>query len=426
MPLSRKYTKSNISGANNSLRCCGPEAQLKEEAVITMPVTGSLTTKKEVYYAVLNLHTLEGKRKQKWVEIGRVNAMSSKDAQKRLVEICIEYDNRGVPYMDSTTAEYFRWCLEKVKDEVRPNTYRGYYGDMTNHIIPYFEHSGIKLQDLKAYQLEDFYTEELKKGRLGDSGKELSPTTVKHFHQAIGKALQDAMKRGLIYVNPSRLAKSPRQDRFKASFLNPSQLDKLVRIFKGSQIEVPVSLIATYGFRRSEALGLKWRSIDFESKTITICETLQQNTGGDYVGKTKTESSYRTLPMTLYIEKLLKNEKKHQLKNKSFLGSGYTDSDYVCVFSNGDVIHPNYLTVHFQRILEERGGDLPHVRLHDLRHSTASNLLAAGYSVVQVQEWMGHSSAATTLNFYAHVDAASKKNIAKGLDDMLDFGKPRK
>lgn len=67
--------------------------------------------------------------------------------------------------------------------------------------------------------------------------------------------------------------------------------------------------------------------------------------------------------------------------------------------------------------------DLPQVRFHDLRHSTASNLLAHGFSIAQVAEWLGHSTASTTLNFYSHVDKTSKMEIGNALDKLIDVKK---
>ena len=73
-----------------------------------------------------------------------------------------------------------------------------------------------------------------------------------------------------------------------------------------------------------------------------------------------------------------------------------------------DVLLADYLTDWLER-----------VRLHDLRHSTASNLLAHGFSVVEVLHWLGHSQASTTLNFYSHIDATSKTNIRDALESLL-------
>lgn len=73
---------------------------------------------------------------------------------------------------------------------------------MTNHIIPYFEQRKILLQDLKPYHLEDYYKSKLQTNSKLSSGEALSPTTIKHHHQNISKALSDALRRGIIYYNP--------------------------------------------------------------------------------------------------------------------------------------------------------------------------------------------------------------------------------
>ena len=114
---------------------------------------------------------------------------------------------------------------------------------------------------------------------------------------------------------------------------------------------------------------------------------------------------------------LLKNQIALQSQRRELLGNYYIENDYVCTMPDGEVISPNYLTRIFHSIVEH--STLPHIRFHDLRHSAASNLLNAGFSVVQVQEWLGHSSAETTLRYYGHVDKSSKKAIADALN-ILD------
>ena len=94
-----------------------------------------------------------------------------------------------------------------------------------------------------------------------------------------------------------------------------------------------------------------------------------------------------------------------------------SDSDYVCTWADGSVISPSYLFQTFHNVISK--SSLPSVRLHDLRHSAASNLLNMGFSIVQVQQWLGHGSASTTLNFYAHVDKNSKVVMAEAMEKAL-------
>lgn len=140
-------------------------------------------------------------------------------------------------------------------------------------------------------------------------------------------------------------------------------------------------------------------------------------TGGNYTDTPKTESSYRTLPMTNEVYNALVKTKSLQEERKQLMGNYYAQNDYVCTWQNGNVISPNYLTRTFKSIISK--SNLPNIRLHDLRHSAASNLLDIGFSVVQVADWLGHSSSATTLNFYAHAEKRSKMDIANALESAF-------
>lgn len=98
--------------------------------------------------------------------------------------------------------------VSEIKDQVRPNIYRNYKGNMENHIIPYFKTLNVELQELKPFQLSDYY-----KSKVGT----ISVTTIKHHHQNISKALSDAVEKGLISVNLATAAKTPKAtEKFKA------------------------------------------------------------------------------------------------------------------------------------------------------------------------------------------------------------------
>jgi integrase len=73
------------------------------------------------------------------------------------------------------------------------------------------------------------------------------------------------------------------------------------------------------------------------------------------------------------------------------------------------------LTHEFQR-LRDRLRDLPRVRLHDLRHSHAPQMLAAGVHAKIVQERLGHSTITTTLDRYSHVTPSMQEEAAMQID----------
>ena len=145
-----------------------------------------------------------------------------------------------------------------------------------------------------------------------------------------------------------------------------------------------------------------------------------QGDGENYIKDcTKNDSSYRTLPLTADMREMLLELKAKRSDNQKLFGASYVDNMHVFTFPDGSPISPNYLTRTFHNTVEN--SNLPKVRLHDLRHSVATNLLAKGMSLVDTQLWLGHSQPSTTLNFYAHADSSSKKNIQLLLDEELHF-----
>lgn len=375
-------------------------------------MTASVQKKGNYYHIYLRYKDITGKWRSTSISTGlTVSGNNKRKAEQKRLEVLQEWQSKKSIGSNMLVSDFFEQWLEEIKTTVQPNTYRGYEGNMMNHIIPYFFDKRLTLQDLKVKHLEEYYRKMIENG--------LSAQTVKHHHQNISNALKSALKKELISNNPAQIAKTPKVEKFKGDFLTAEQVSKLIQKLDTSPIRIPALLGAYYGLRRSEIIGLSWKYVDFENRRITIAQTVLQHAGGDYVHSgTKNDSSYRTLPMSDFIYDTLLQHKAWQDNNKRALKNKYIDSDFVCTFYNGKLISPNYLTKNFGAIIKE--SNLPQIRLHDLRHSVASNLLINGFSIVEVQEWLGHSSASTTLNFYSHIDSdKSKTAISESLDNMI-------
>jgi integrase len=261
--------------------------------------------------------------------------------------------------------------------------------------------------------IQDYY-------QYGLNVEKVSANTVIHRHANIRKALQYALKTGLISFNPADRVERPRKGKYTAMTYNDKELDTLFLVVKDKRIELAVILGAFYGLRRSEVVGLKWDAVDFERKTITIRHTVTEvslNGKETIIAKdrTKTKSSYRTLPLVAPFEELLHKLKADQELNRNVCGKAYCQDylDYIYVNELGERVKPNFITQNFEITLKNHS--LKKIRFHDLRHSCASLLYANGVSLKEIQEWLGHSDISTTSNIYTHLDYSSKVSSANAI-----------
>lgn len=106
-----------------------------------------------------------------------------------------------------------------------------------------------------------------------------------------------------------------------------------------------------------------------------------------------------------------------QGKHKLVFGSAYHQSDYVFTWPNGNPFSPDYVSQHFSDLLKKHG--FPHIRFHELRHSCASLLLSRGFTLKDVQEWLGHADIKMTANIYGKLDVTRKKEIGENICNQI-------
>ena len=385
-------------------------------------VAGHLQEKNDFYYIVLSYKDAAGKRKTKWEATGLSVKRNKKKAEALLLERRRNFMVSTAPAEirlddDILFSDFMLKWLEVTKSTVQITTYASYQGMVERVIVPYFRKRNIKLVDLKATDLQDFYTKQLER---------VKANSVIHYHANIHKALKYAVKIDLIPTNPADKVERPKKNEFKGSYYSADEIHALTEIAEGTKLEIPVLLASFYGLRRSEVLGLKWDAIDFDQNTITIRHTV---TSCDLDGKrvlvasdtTKTKSSMRTLPLVPFMRERLLTLKEEQQENRRLCGRSYIKDylEYVCVNEIGDLIKPHYVTESFPKLLKAKG--MRQIRYHDLRHSCASLLLANGVPMKQIQEWLGHSDFGAAANIYAHLDYSSKLTSADAMLNGLGF-----
>lgn len=381
-------------------------------------VAGHLREQNGYFQMVLSFKDEAGKRKTKSISTGLPIKGNKRRAEAMLMEMRKNFEN-GIVTKDIAQkgdilfADFLLDWLEMMRNSLEVTTYASYAKAIKKRIAPYYSERQIKLKDLTPKDIQDYY-------QYGLNVEKVSANTVIHRHANIRKALQYALRTGLIDYNPADRVERPRKEKYHAAIYNDQELDTLFKIVKGKKIELAIILGAFYGLRRSEVVGLKWDAIDFERKTLTIKHTVTEVTLDGKVlvvdkERTKTKASHRTLPLVAPFEELLYRMKADQERNRKLCGGVYCTKylDFIYVDELGERIKPNYITQHFSIVIKNNG--LKKIRFHDLRHSCASLLYANGVSLKEIQEWLGHSDISTTSNIYTHLDYSTKISSANAI-----------
>ena len=375
-------------------------------------MTGSLTIKNGKYYAVLNIYE-DGKRKKKWINSGLPEKGNKRKAEAFLREKIAEYERmEGIVQTDILFADYVRHWLTHISRKVDEVTMQGYQTLADSHILPYFDQKKIPLRSLDHTMIQRYMDEKHECGRLDGKGG-LSPRSLRLHKNIISQTLDLAVQTKLIPANPCQFVELPQNVRYESTFYTAAQLQDLFTALQGDELLPLVKITALYGLRRSELLGLQWDSIDFERKTMTIRHTVSKVTEVVAKDKTKNASSRRTFPLTVKAEAIFRQARELEQQNRAAFGREYQENAYVFKWADGHPYSPDYISHRFNRLLKKHG--LPHIRFHELRHSCASLLIDMGFTLKDVQEWLGHSDIKMTANIYAHLDTARKTNMADSI-----------
>lgn len=380
-------------------------------------MSGSLQIKNGKYYIVLSIYENNGKRKQKWIPTGLDEKGNKKAATKMLRDTIKEFEEKSVSlsgYMKFT--EYMNEWLNIVKPTVELITWESYSSYIKSHIKPYFDCLNLSLNEVKPQHIQKYINEKHNNGKLNGKGG-LSASSIKKHICVIHSIFQEALKNNMIAYNPADRVSLPKQDKYVGNFYSVAEANKLLKAVKGTPIEAAIKLTLYYGLRRSEILGLKWSSIDFYNNNLVIENTIVRQQTVVEKKKTKNKSSHRTLPLFPEMKEFLIKLKREQTKQKLLCGASYIKNDYVCKWADGKPFETNYITSKLHKI--QKANNLRQVRLHDLRHSTASLLLSFGISLKEIQEWLGHHDISTTADIYGHLDYEAKKKIADKIGKII-------
>ncbi len=286
------------------------------------------------------------------------------------------------------------------KGGLRASTVRSYRMHLDLYLIPHLGH--LKLSALRTVDVERMYAAIAR----GNAGRErpVGPATMRRIHSTLMSALNTATKRRLIAFNPAahvELAQAPRP---RVTVWSPAQVGAFLDHAGDDRLAALWHLVAYFGTRRGEAVGLRWSDVDLDAASARIEQQIVQLGYATAVGAPKTRSGARTLSLDGETVAVLRGHRARQAAEALAWGEAWTTSGLVFTREDGAPLHPEYVTRRFGRLALTAG--LPVIRLHDLRHTSASLGLAAGESLVEVQRRLGHSSITITADTYTHVAPA--------------------
>ncbi len=320
-----------------------------------------------------------------------------------------------------------RWMNEYAKVNLAIKTYSRYeeYLERINLGIGH-----LKLKDITPLQLNAFYrslevdgvSKKKKYDKDGNliNGGRLAPKTILDHHRVISKILGTAVRWGLIERNVAERADPPKVPHKEISYLNESQIRKLLSLLDVEPIQyrTMITMLIYTGIRRGELCGLEWKDIDFDNQVLHVCRSSQYIGNQTIITKEpKTKSGIRHFALSNTVCTMLKEYKVWQLEHRIAMGDTWKDCDRLFTAWNGTPIHPDTVTDWFAKFIKRSG--LPYVTLHSLRHTNATLMIAEGTDVCTVSKRLGHANTATTLNIYAHALKSKDREAANTLDNLL-------
>jgi len=347
---------------------------------------------------------------------------TKKAAQQRMHELLHTLEQGAYIRPSRLTVTQFlgEWLRDYVELNCSPRTKASYEMITRCHLIP--ELGSISLSQLEPRHLQAFYRRQRERGRVDGKGQ-LSPQTVRYCHSLLAEALGYAVKMGLLSRNVAQATEAPRADHKVMPTLAPEDVPRFLEVAQESPYYIFFYLLLHTGLRRGEALALRWKNVDLGlaslgvSAYLSVTETAYKLGGTCIIKEPKTSHSRRRIALSPSLGLVLRQHRSAQEVQRALLGKPLIDEDFVFAHPDGTPLDPSTVSHTFNKIIRKAG--LPHIRLHDLRHTHASLLLQAGVHPKIVQERLGHSSIRVTLDTYSHVIGGLQEVAAQRFDDLL-------
>ena len=326
------------------------------------------------------------------------------------------------------------WLRDYTADK-KYLTVKHYTAQCNTHIKPAL--GAIKLSKLTPPQIQAFYNELAKTGRIvhtkGSKGKTiishepLAAKSIRNIHGILTKCLSTAVDIGYLKSNPAERVTLPRSEKKEIHALTDEQVQKLFKAAEKDDYGYLLQVIVFTGLLEAEAMGLTWDCVYFSAGTLKINKQLikRPNADGGFTLAETKSSKTRILKSAPTVMNILKQREKQQIEQRLKAGEFWqgwqseTERRNALVFTTalGTNLSPQTVYNHYKKIAAQIGA--PDSCVHDLRHTFAVLSLQNGDDIKTVQGNLGHATAAFTLDVYGHVSERMKDDSAARMEKYI-------
>lgn len=377
----------------------------------------------------------EGGKRQRYTRT--VKAKNRKEAEKLLAQFVTEVEAGQLIDNKKITLQVFtdKWLTEYAEKNLAPKTISRYKQLLAriNYVLGHR-----RLIDIRPLHIIEFCNNLTESGIRSDGqAGGLSPRTVLHHHRLLHSVLETAVKWQYLKENPARRVEAPKVPKAEARYFDENQTMILLEALEDAPLKYKTLIHLTLygGLRAGEVLGIEWKDINFENRTIEIKRTSQYVDKKIITKTPKNESSCRLVTYPKNIMTMLKTYRVWWNAEKAKCGDKWHETDRLFVMWDGQPMHPltpskwylQFIREYNNRITaDERLSEddkkrltLPEVNFHGLRHTSATLLISQGHDIKTISARLGHSTASTTMNIYSHALRSADTAAADGLEAML-------
>ena len=332
----------------------------------------------------------EVRRKLEQAQKAAAAGLSTDDPRTTVAEFCAYWLRHGIPAAAQS-----------------PNSIANIEWAVNSHIVPRI--GSRRLRDLTADDVDKLMRD------MANAG--YSKHTMVRVHGELARILRFAERRGKVMRNVATLVEVPAGPKKQGRSLTVAEAKALLDAAADDRLEALYVTGLLMGLRPGELLGLPWVAVDPSKGRLRISQSLKRENNKLVIGEPKTLRSRRTLDMPDLVVEALTRHREQQEKDRVAAADTWVETGLVFTTNVGTAIDPSNLRREFAKLTRKAG--IGHWHPHELRHSAASLLSAAGVPIEQISDVLGHEGPRTTAAVYRHLVNPSVSAGKAPMDDLF-------